>query len=113
MDEEAAPENSQLHIFSQLITEFLNADKKLAVTSDLWHVVHAQWIVGDGAPSFVRTIVSEHENSASALQAARALKAELVSGMKSRAKEARDQVMVKRPSSESLKSAGRLVRQPK
>jgi len=62
---------------------------------------------------FVRTIVSEHEDSAAALEAARALKSALLLGMGSRSKETRDQVMVRRPASESLRDAGRLVRRRK
>jgi hypothetical protein len=96
-----------------LIKEFLNADNKQAITSDLWHVVHADWTAAAGTPHFVRSIISEHEDSASALRSARLLKAELVGKMRSRPKDAHDQVMVKRPSSETLKSAGRLVRSPK
>src|SRR5262245_24442085 len=95
---------------SGLIREFLNGKQKPTITSDLWHVVHAQWSPGPGSPRFLRTIVSEHDDSASALRSAIRLKSELALGMKARAPETRDQVMVKRPLGESLKSAGRLVR---
>ena len=93
-----------------LIKEYLNAEKHLAVTSDLWHVVHAELSAGHGTPSFTRTIVSEHDSSASALEAARVLKSQLVRRMKSRSRDEWDQVMVKRPSAETLKSAGRITK---
>lgn len=94
-----------------MIREFLNTENQPALTSDLWHVVHAKWSADAEPPSFVREIVSEHRDSASALRSARRLKAELVRAMQSREKEAWDQVLVKRPSAESLKTAGRVLRQ--
>ena len=96
-----------------MIKETLNTDKELAVTSDRWHVIHAQWSGAPGTPRFVRTIVSEHNDSESAVLAGRELKSSLADGMASRSREARDQVIVRRPSSESLKNAGRLVRRRK
>lgn len=96
-----------------MIRELLNAEHKAALTSDRWHVVHAKWSGTQGEPAFVRSIVSEHEDSAAALEAARALKSALLRDMGSRSKETRDQVMVRRPASESLRDAGRLVRRPK
>ena len=95
-----------------MIKETLNTDKEPAVTSDRWHVIHARWSGAPGTPRFVRTIVSEHDDSDSAVQAARELKSSLALGMTSRSPEARDQVIVRRPSSESLKNAGRLVGRP-
>jgi hypothetical protein len=95
-----------------LIKEILNADKQLAVTSDRWHVIHARWSGAPGTPRFVRSIVSEHEDSASALEAARDLKSSLVRAMGERPKNARDQVIVRRPASESLKHDGRLTKAP-
>ena len=96
-----------------MIKETFNADKKLAVTSDHWHVVHARWSGAPGTPRFECSIVSEHADSASAVLAARELKSSLVPGMASRPREARDQVIVRRPSAESLKSAGRLEKRKK
>ena len=96
-----------------LIKELLNAEHELAVTSDRWHVVHARWSGAPGTPLFDCSIVSEHADSASAVQAARDLKASLVPGMASRPKEARDQVIVRRPAAESLKRSERLERRPK
>lgn len=96
-----------------MIKETLNADKELAVTSDHWHVIHARWSGAPGIPRFECSIVSEHPDSSTALQAARDLKSSLVPGMVSRSREARDQVIVRRPAAESLKSAGRLERRKK
>lgn len=93
-----------------MIRELVNSEQQLAVTSDRWHVVHAQWSGAPGEPTFLRSIVSEHEDSASALRAARALKTSLLPGMASRPSYARDQVIVRRPASESLKNAGRVAR---
>lgn len=96
-----------------MIRELVNADHELAVTSDRWHVIHAQWSGAPGEPFFLRSIVSEHEDSASALRAARELKTSLVPGMASRPRYARDQVIVRRPASESLKTAGRVAKRRK
>jgi hypothetical protein len=93
-----------------LIRELLNDAKQVIVTSDRWHVIHARWSGVAGVPSFVLSIVSEHEDSASALRAGRKLKSSMSAGMASRPREARDQVIVRRPSSESVKNSGRLER---
>jgi hypothetical protein len=93
-----------------LIKELLNSEHQPAVTSDHWHVVLAQWTGASGEPTFLRSIVSEHDDSASALRAARDLKFSLTPGMASRPKRARDQVMVRKPSAESAKTAGRVSR---
>ena len=86
----------------------------LAVTSDRWHVILARWS-GDptGEPRFERSIVSEHDDSAAALNAARAIKSEIAPNMAIRSPETRDQVFVRRPSSTSLKTAKRVERRRK
>lgn len=96
-----------------MIRELLNAENKLAVTSDRWHVIHARWSGAPGEPFFLRSIVSEHEDSAAAVKAARHLKASLVPGMVSRPGYTRDQVIVRRPAAESLKNACRLLNRRK
>lgn len=96
-----------------MIRELQNADNELAVTSDRWHVVHARWSGAPGEPFFLRSIVSEHEDSASAVRAGRELKAALEPGMLQRPSYARDQVLVRRPAAASLKSARRLVKRHK
>lgn len=93
-----------------MIQEKLNKAKQAVVTSDHWHVIHARWSGAAGVPSFVLSIVSEHEDSASAVRAGRALKSSLAPTMTSRPREARDQVIIRRPSTESVKNAGRLER---
>ncbi len=94
-----------------MIREILDDNKNPAVTSDLWHVIHARWS-GDtsGEPRFVRSIVSEHEDSKAAVSAARSVKANLQSAMANRTRETRDQVFVRRPSSLSKKIAKRVRR---
>lgn len=57
--------------------------------------------------------MSEHEDSEGAVQAARDLKATLVPGMAARPRDARDQVIVRRPRAQSPKNAGRLERRDK
>jgi len=91
-----------------LIRELLNAKHELALTSDRWHVVHARWSGQPGVPSFERSIVSEHEDSSAALRAGRALKSSLRPSMASRSRQSRDQVLVRRPSAESIKTCGRV-----
>lgn len=93
-----------------MIQEKLNESRQVVITSDHWHVIHARWSGAAGTPSFVLSIVSEHESSASALRAGRALKSSLRPGMTARVREARDQVLVRRPDSESVKNSGRLER---
>jgi len=98
---------------TRLIKELLNARHELAVTSDQWHVIHARWSGAPGPARFELSIVSEHDDSASAVQAARELKSSLVPGMTARSKETRDQVIVRRPEAESPKNSGRLERRHK
>jgi hypothetical protein len=93
-----------------MIKEVRNEKEELAVTSDRWHVIHARWSGDSGAPLFVRSIVSEHADSATALRAGRELKSSLLAGMASRPRLERDQVMVRRPASESVKTSGRVSR---
>lgn len=93
-----------------MIKELLNAEHELAVTSDQWHVIHARWSGAPGPARFVLSIVSEHADSASAVQAARDFKSSLTPGMATRSKETRDQVIVRRPAAESPKNASRLER---
>jgi hypothetical protein len=102
-----------LGLLHPLIREILNADQEPAITSDRWHVVLARWSGEPGEPRFERSIVSEHADSAAALSAARELKASLAPGLASRSRETRDQVIVRRPASESLRNAGRLERRRK
>jgi hypothetical protein len=94
-----------------MIREIVDEKNNPAVTSDHWHVIHARWS-GDpsGEPRFVRSIVSEHEDSAAALSAARAIKSSMAPSMRDRSRETRDQVFVRRPSSKSLKTARRVKR---
>jgi hypothetical protein len=79
-----------------------------ALTSDQWHVVHAAWCgecVPD--PSFVRNIVSEHDDRAAAISAATTLAASVNATVRQRPKEQRDQIFVRPPSFKSLKLATR------
>jgi hypothetical protein len=91
-----------------MIRETKNHKNSLVLTSDRWHVLRARWN-GDssGEPLYQRTIESEHEDSASAADAARTLVASFVTEMDGRTRETRDQVLVRRPGYRSLKIAKR------
>ena len=82
-----------------------------ALTSDQWHVVHAQWdgLIGSD-PRFERTIVSEHADRPQARKAAELLLLQVASQMKLRSLEQRDQIFVRRPDFKSLKNAKRALR---
>jgi len=91
-----------------MIRQTKNHKNSLVLTSDRWHVLRARWN-GDssGEPLYQRTIESEHEDSASAADAARTLVASFVTEMDGRTRETRDQVLVRRPGYRSLKIAKR------
>jgi len=101
-----------------MIRETLNKKNTPALTSDQWHVVIARLSEAGveqekGAPRFVRSIVSEHEDRASAVTAARAMISALDAEMAGRTRSARDQVFVRRPRFKSLKSARRVTKRRK
>jgi hypothetical protein len=87
-----------------MIREMLNRKNSPVLTSDHWHVLRARW-TGDSSeePLYQRTIVSEHDDSAAAAKAARAIVATFVAEMAGRKPETRDQVLVRRPGYKSLK----------
>lgn len=91
-----------------MIRETTNHKNSPVLTSDHWHVLRARWN-GDsaGEPLYQRTIESEHDDSASATDAARTLVATFVTEMDGRTRETRDQVLVRRPGYRSLKTAKR------
>lgn len=92
-----------------MIKETLSKKRHPALTSDQWHVVHARWS-GEtkGEPRFEREIVSEHEGRDSAAVAGRKIVASIAKEMAARPRDRRDQILVRRPSYKSLKTAGRL-----
>ena len=80
--------------------------KKLrrAISSDHWHVVHAQWGTPEGKSArFARTIVSEHDGRAAAVKAARTLSLNLQPRMSGRRLPERDQIFVRAPGFKSVK----------
>jgi hypothetical protein len=97
-----------------VITDTLNKKSHPAITSDRWHVVHARWS-GDrgGEPRFVRSIVSEHDDNASATKEARGILAKLAPEMANRPRARRDQVFVRKPDYKSLKTAKRVQKRRK
>lgn len=97
-----------------MIQEILNKKNLPAITSDHWHVVRARWS-GDasGRPSFVRSIVSEHEDCGAATAAAEQILTSLGETMNEREPDARDQVFVRRPDFKSLKTAKRVSKRRK
>ncbi len=94
-----------------MIQETLTLKGKAAITSDLWHVVHAHWTgKSTETPRFVRTIVSEHESREQAVRAARGLESTLNGELPDRPLDRRDHVFVRKPSFKSLKTARRRER---
>jgi len=94
-----------------MIQETLNSKQRPALTSNRWHVVHARWSGEPGNGStFIRSIVSEHDDQESALQGAREIVARLAQQMAARPLAERDQLFVRKPGFRSLKSAGRVDR---
>ncbi|TAJ13319.1 MAG: hypothetical protein EPO68_13290 [Planctomycetota bacterium] len=81
-----------------MIHELLNGNGCPAVTSDLWHVVHARWSpeLADEMP-FERTIVSEHRTERAGLLAAKVFAAEMRQRGDARSGEKRDQLFLRRP----------------
>lgn len=96
-----------------MIQETTNRKNSPVLTSDHWHVLRARWN-GDpsGEPIYQRKIESEHEDSASAANAARKIAATFVTEMDGRTRETRDQVLVRRPGYRSLKTAKRTRTRP-
>jgi hypothetical protein len=94
-----------------MIQETLSHKRRPALTSDLWHVVHARWTGREGgSASFSRTIVSEHEDRARAARAAREFVGLHGPQMAGRPAAERDQLFVRKPGFRSLKVAGRIRR---
>ena len=88
--------------------ETLNRASRPAITSDHWHVVLAKW--SDDRPGelpFIRAIVSEHDDRAHAIVAAKALVKTVAVDEASRPASDRDEVFVRRPNFKSLKFAKR------
>ena len=97
-----------------MIKETFNRKSSPALTSDRWHVVHARWSgASSGAPRFERSIVSEHDDSATAASAARKVLSSLAREMAARSRETRDQIFVRKPDYKSLKTAKRVERRRK
>ena len=95
-----------------MIRELRTSGNRRALTSDLWHVVHARWSgFSTLKPRFERTIVSEHSDLESAVEAARNMAIEILDWeMMTRSCDVRDQVFVRRPGYGTLKIAGRVRR---
>ncbi|MCK6445425.1 MAG: hypothetical protein L6Q99_03455 [Planctomycetes bacterium] len=94
-----------------MIRETQTANRTPALTSDLWHVVHARWDgVARKKPLFVREIVSEHDARETAVDAARALRGTVAPTMAEREEHLRDQIFVRQPAYQSLITAERLKR---
>jgi hypothetical protein len=89
-----------------MIRETSNSKNTPAVTSDHWHVVRAA-LSGEtsGAPRFARSIVSEHEDRAAAVVAARQIVSSIAPQMAARDPNERDQIFVRKPQFKSLKLA--------
>ncbi|MBI5434624.1 MAG: hypothetical protein HZA52_17465 [Planctomycetes bacterium] len=97
-----------------MIRETRTPNRNPAITSDRWHVIHARW---DGIvrtePLFVRTIVSEHDQRAAAINAALELEKTIATDMADRDAATRDQIYIRRPAYTSLVTSPRLARRTK
>jgi hypothetical protein len=94
-----------------MIQELLNDKNHILLTSDRWHILRARWTGKLGAtPLYVRAIVSEHDDKASAVQAGRELVSSFLAEMEGRTPETRDQALVRRPGYRSLKICHRAER---
>jgi hypothetical protein len=94
-----------------MIQETLSRQHKPALTSDHWHIVHARWAgEASGTPRFEREIVSEHDDRASALVAARKFAASISDAMLQLPHDRRDEIVIRRPEYKSLKTAKRRMR---
>jgi hypothetical protein len=81
-----------------------------AITSDRWHVVHAQWSAEGGTDRpYKRRIVSEHEDRGDAVRAADAFLREWIRNATDRPLAERDQILVRPPNYKSLKFARRRI----
>lgn len=79
-----------------------------AITSDQWHVVLARMTHPGSVRPYVRTVASEHEDRASCVRAAAAMRRRVAAAGLPEAE--RDEVAVRRPNFKSLKVARSLRR---
>jgi hypothetical protein len=95
-----------------MIKKAFTKNRDAAVTSDQWHVIHAEWC-GECTvnPTFARSITSEHVDKAEASAAAKKLKSSLKGVTDQRPLEQRDQIFVRPPGFLSLKLAPRNARE--
>jgi hypothetical protein len=87
-----------------MIQESVNDKNHILLTSDHWHVLRARWTgKASGTPLYVRTIISEHDDKASAVKAGHELVSSFQAEMNGRAPDTRDKALVRRPGYRSLK----------
>lgn len=94
-----------------MIVETTSSKNHPAISSDRWHVVRAQ-LAGErsGRPRFSRSIVSEHDDRAAAVTAAKAIFLSIAPDMEKLPRDERDQILVRKPEFKSLKIARRVKR---
>lgn len=97
-----------------MIRETNSSKNSPALTSDRWHVVRAAFSgETSGKPRFARSIVSEHEDRAAAVTAAREIFSSISPEMKTREPGERDQIFVRKPEFKTLKLAKRVQKHRK
>lgn len=97
-----------------MIRETNSSKNRPAVTSDRWHVVRAAFSgESTGAQRFFRSIVSEHEDRAAAVTAARQIVSTLAPEMAARGPEELDQIFVRKPEFKTLARAKRVQKRGK
>ena len=94
-----------------MIQETLSRNSNPALTSDRWHVLLARWSGKSRVdPLFTRSIVSEHDDRASAVTAAEEMLSSHSAEMAACPVATRDQILVRRPAYKSLVNARRRER---
>lgn len=88
-----------------MITDVKTRKGTDAITSDHWHVVHAQCTGAGERRLYHRRIESEHDDRTACVAAARALCRQLRADGGATAGSRRDEVFVRRPGYKSLKVA--------
>lgn len=88
-----------------MITEAKTSKGAEAITSDHWHVVHSRFVRAESKRPFSRIINSEHDDRATCVKAAQALRVKLRADAAEVPLDERDQVFMCRPGFKSLKWA--------
>jgi hypothetical protein len=90
-----------------MISEVKTKKGAKAITSDRWHLVHSRFTGVQQGPPFSRDVLSEHEDRAACVKAAKKLRAKLALENAEAPAAEQDEVFVRKPNFRSLKRAQR------